>query len=356
MGQMSTLSRYVSSTLIKSTLLILLVFVGLEVFFLLAAQLKSLGKGSYTFWQAFLYVLLILPQQTYFLFPMTGLLGMLFGFGLLANHSELIVMRVSGISTVQIVRFAFQAGIVLILMMTLIGEVIGPFTKALAEKRKLMQTSAGQVLKTTQGVWLRQKNTFYYINTIYSSQSIADVSRYVFHDQQLVSTGIAKKGDYKNNHWQMTDIKESIISPENVTSKTIPTAFWNLAINPDLLQISQNLPDEMSLTQLKNLIHYQKKNHLVQKNYQIAYWQRLFQPFASLVLMFLAIPFIFGPLRSVTTSLRLVLGIVVGFTFYISNQLFPPLSQVLDFPPMLAAILPIFFFAVIGVMLMRRVR
>lgn len=353
---MSTLSRYVSATLIKSTLLILLVFAGFETFILLLTQLNSLGKGSYTFWQALLYVLLVLPQQTYLLFPMAGLLGMLVGFGLLANHSELMVMRVSGVSNARIVRYAFHAGIILVVLMTLLGEIAGPYAKALAEKRKLTQTNAGQILKTNEGVWLRQKNTYYYIDTIHSSKSIANVSQYVMNGQQLVSASVAQKGDYQNDQWEMRDIKQSLISANGVTTQIIPSAIWNLAINPDLLQISQNLPEEMSLSQLGNLIHYQKQNHLVQKNYQIAYWQRLFQPLASLVLMFLAIPFIFGPLRSATTGLRLVLGVVVGFIFYMTNQLFPPLSQVLDFPPAFAAFLPIFLFALVGMGLMRRIK
>ncbi len=90
--------------------------------------------------------------------------------------------------------------------------------------------------------------------------------------------------------------------------------------------------------------------------YQLSYWQRVLQPLASLVMMFLAIPFVFGPLRSVTTSLRLLMGIIVGFAFYITNQLFPPLSQVLNFPPYLAAVLPILIFAGFGVFLLRRIR
>lgn len=352
---MKVLSRYIASTLIKATLLILLVFVGFEIFILMATQLGSLGKGSYTIWQAIIYVILVLPQETYLLFPVAGLLGMLFGFSWLASHSELIVMRASGVSPLQILRYALQAGLLLVILMVFVGEVIAPKAKLIAEKRKLTAMSTGQVLKTQSGVWLRQDQNFYYIKTIYTSKHIADVSQYIFNHQQLISASFAKEGRYEHGEWQMFNIKQSHITDAAVTSSLLPHAIWNLAIDPHLLGISQHSPEEMSLHQLSDLINYQKSNHLIGSNERIVFWQRIFQPISILVMMFLAIPFVFGPLRSVTTSLRLVLGIIIGFAFYLSNQLFPPLSQTLDFSPIIAALLPPLFFALAGVILFRRI-
>jgi lipopolysaccharide export system permease protein len=352
---MNILSRYIGLTLIKATLLILFVFIGFEIFILLATQLNSIGKGSYNIFQAIIYVFLILPQQTYLLFPIAGLLGILFGLSILANRSELIVMRTSGLSTLQILRYALQAGFILIIIMCFIGEIIGPKAKILAEKRKVIATSTAQALQTRSGLWLRQGENFYYIKTIYSAKYIADISRYVFKDQELVQTSFAKEGHYKDNAWQMSEVKESNISLQKITSKFIPETMWDLAINPHLLRISQNPPDEMSLKQLSEVIEYQKRNHLIGTNERIVFWQRIFQPISILVMMFLAVPFVFGALRSAKTSFRLVMGVIVGFAFYLSNQLFPPLSQVLNFPPIIAALLPALFFGFIGVILFRNI-
>ncbi|MDX2164328.1 MAG: LPS export ABC transporter permease LptG [Gammaproteobacteria bacterium] len=351
------IGRYIGSSLIKATLLVLLVFLGLETFILLATQVNSMGKGAYNIWQALLYVFLILPQQTYFLFPMAGLLGMLFGLSLLSNSSEIIVMRASGISPVKIMRYAMQAGLILVITVTLIGELIGPSAKHLGEKRKLIATSSGQAIKTGEGLWLRQGQNFYHIGQIDSSHRIENVSQYVFDDaQHLMIVSFSSMGVYQNNTWHMKNIQQSSMSSNQVTSQTLGSQNWDLAIDPRLLKISLSTPDEMSLSQLSAFIEYQKQTNLVPTMYQLSFWQRALQPLASLVMMFLAIPFVFGPLRSVSTSLRLVLGIIVGFAFYLTNQLFPPLSQVLDFPPYLAAMLPILIFAIFGVILLKRVR
>jgi len=79
------------------------------------------------------------------------------------------------------------------------------------------------------------------------------------------------------------------------------------------------------------------------------FWQRLFQPLATLVMICLAVPFIFGPLRTGTMGLRILSGVIVGFGFYILNQFFGPFSMVYQFPPLLAAGLPTLLFATLGV-------
>jgi len=354
---MEIINKYIGVSVIKSTLLVLLVLVGLESFILFATQLNSIGKGSYTVFQAIMYVLLILPQETYQLFPMAALMGVLFGLSLLSHHSELVVMRASGISPLKILKASLQAGLMLVIVMSLIGEGIGPIGKSIAEKRKLIQTSTERALKTDEGLWLIQNQNFYHIKTIYSKNHIADISRYEFDQGKLLNASFAKDGYYQENRddWEVSDISQSQFSDERVTSQKIKTAYWDLAIDPHLLRISRSLPQEMSLKQLSDFLEYQHANHLSGSGNEIVFWQRLFQPLASLLMMFLAIPFIFGPLRSANMSLRLLWGIIIGFVFYLFNQLFPPLSEVLNFPPVFAALSPIIIFSIVGVYFMKRI-
>lgn len=353
---MRIINRYIGLSLMRSILLVLFVFIGLESFILLATQLSELGKGNYNVWQAILYVLLILPQQTYQLFSMAGLLGMLFGLSVLANNSELIILRAAGMSPHNIMYAAMRTAFIIVIFITILGEFVAPSARYLAEKRKVTATSAGHVLKTKQGLWLRQKHSFYYIKNIYSAHHIAEINRYVFNqNQQLQNISYGQEANYANDIWHVTNIKQTVFNPNGVTNISIPQENWNLALDPSLLVITQISSEEMSLYQLWRFIDYQNMSHLNSNLYQINFWQRVLQPIASLVMMFLAIPFIFGPLRTVTTSLRLVMGISTGFVFYLLNQLFPPMSQVLNFPPYLAVLLPIVLFATTGYLLLQRI-
>jgi lipopolysaccharide export system permease protein len=44
----------------------------------------------------------------------------------------------------------------------------------------------------------------------------------------------------------------------------------------------------------------------------------------------------------------MIIGLIVGFCFYVLNQLVGPLSCVYQIPPALAAMLPTIIFAVVG--------
>ena len=71
-------------------------------------------------------------------------------------------------------------------------------------------------------------------------------------------------------------------------------------------------------------------------------------------MMMLAIPFVFGSLRSISLGSRLLMGLGVGFSFYLLNQFFVPLSTVFQLSPLFAAMLPTVLFALLGYVLMRR--
>jgi lipopolysaccharide export system permease protein len=132
--------------------------------------------------------------------------------------------------------------------------------------------------------------------------------------------------------------------------------LWDVPVKPKILTISSIDPDEMTLHELNRYIREQKRSHQNVHTYQFAFLQRIVQPFTTMVMMVLAIPFIFGPLRSSTMGSKLLVGAAVGFGFHILSRFFGPVSTVFQLPPALAALGPTVIFAVLGVYLMRRVR
>ncbi len=131
---------------------------------------------------------------------------------------------------------------------------------------------------------------------------------------------------------------------------------WDVAVKPQVLRISSIAPDEMTLHELNRYLREQKRSQQNVNNYKLAFLQRIIQPITTMVMMVLAIPFIFGPLRSSTMGSKLLVGAAVGFGFHILNRFFGPLSTVFQWPPELAALGPTLIFAILGFYLMRRVR
>jgi lipopolysaccharide export system permease protein len=107
---------------------------------------------------------------------------------------------------------------------------------------------------------------------------------------------------------------------------------------------------------LYSYIKHRKQSGLNAVDCEFIFWQRLFCPLATLIMILLAIPFVFGPLRSVTMGLRMTVGVIVGFGFHILNQSVGSISAVYQLPAMLVAILPTMLFAIIGWVLLLKTR
>lgn len=339
--------------MISSVLLVLLLLLGVESFLELASELKDIGKGNFHFLQALINVPLMLPTDIYQLFPMAALIGSLMGLGRLANQSELIVMSAAGMSRWQIMRALLFTTVILLVFVSLIGEGIAPQTQHIAKQYKMLSLSAGQTFKSASGVWFRDGSNFIFVRDIYVDNRLTDVTRYHFDpDKRLTLISHAYKGLYKQGSWYFRDVHQSEIFDDHVVSKTIPLQKWDIKLDKRLLGVSNISPDQMSLKRLYSYIKYRRQNDLGMGMYEFEFWKRLTQPLASLVMVFLAIPFIFGPLRSVSMGFRVMIGVVIGFSFYILNQFFGPLSQVYQIPAILAATLPTITFALIGTFLL----
>lgn len=342
---MRIIPKYITTTIIASILLVLLILMGLEILISFIGQLDKIGQGNYGILQAMIYVLLDMPYELYNFFPMASLIGSLLGLGLLANQSELMVMQASGFSKGQITTTVLQAALMMVVVAIILGEVIAPFTERYANLEQAIALGGGQAIESGQGAWLRKDNNFINIQNIISRHYLSNITSYEFDDShQLIKTWSASAALYTHGHWILQNIKTTQISRQHVASSVTPEQIWPIQIDPALLKVSDIEPDNMSLFKLNAYIDYLKANGLTADLYKMNFWKRIFQPFATAVMIFLAIPFVFGSLRTVTVGVRVLTGVTIGFMFYILNQFFAPISMLFQVPPILGACLPTLLF------------
>lgn len=354
---MKLLERYIAKTVLGSIALVTLMLAGLQIFILFVNQLDNLGKGDYDIVHAASFVFLQMPYEVYLFFPMASLLGCLIGLGILANHHELVVMRAAGMSIVQITLAVLKASLIVIVLVTILSETLLPKMVHFANDLRAQALSGGQTLRTAKGVWMRDHNDFLNIGTISPNNILEHVYQFHFDNAHRLqfSRNIARI-EYVNNKWQAHDSIETIVTDNKTHARHVPLMTWDVPLKPSILSVSRNEPDEMTLQELYQYLHSQKNSQQVAHNYQLVYWQRVIQPLTTVVMMMLAIPFIFGPLRSSTMGSKLLTGATVGFGFHIVNRFLGSMSQVYQFSPEFAAIGPTCLFALIGFYLMRRVK
>jgi len=354
---MRILNRYIASHVISATALVVLVLVGVESFMLFVGQLSDMGQAHYGLLQSMVYVGLSLPSNFYQLFPMAGLLGCLLGLGRLASTSQLVVMQTAGVSVSRITLSVIQAAILMLIVVTIIGEVLAPRLQHQADDYKAVALNRAIGLHAFGGTWLHDGRNFVYLRSLVSQKALRDVTVYSFSPSyRLMAISYAKRGNLVQGRWQLSYVTRTIFSKQKVrTYRT--SAFWlNLDIKPNLLALTARNPQAISLAKIREKIQYLKSIGLSTSAVAFAFWQRMIQPLTTIVMIALGVPFIFGSLRSVSTSLRIVIGIVIGFGFYILNQFFGPLSMLFQFPPFLAAIAPTIIFAIVCFVLLRKIK
>jgi len=349
---MNKITRYIGKSILTAIGLVMILLIGLELVFSLVNELRHIGTGNYSALTAMSVIGLSLPSQIAALFPMAALVGTLLGLGVLASRSELIVMQSAGISKRNIASAVLKTSLILIVLAWILGEIVAPIADPLAHQQKAVALSAGQALRTQHGVWIRDGYHFVHIQSIDHLQNLQGITRYEFDSaQNLQKTSFAEQAHYENNHWVLQNVKETRFMHSGTMSTTWPQKIWQSSIEPKMMDIvGVKALDELSLAELWKTIRFREQNALETKSYQLAFWQKMLRPFATLVMMFLAIPFIFGPLRSATMGSRMTVGVLVGFAFHTLNQLFGPLTLVYPISPFWGASLPVLLFFLFGLM------
>lgn len=354
---MQIIQRYIAKSVLVSTAMVFVVVLALSFVFGLLKELHDIGVGEYDFWQAVIYALLLLPHTLYEFFPMLVLLGGVLGLGTLSSSHELVVMRAAGVSIGRIVWGVLSAAFVVIILATVIGELLAPRLDYMAENRKFSAQTSGQAVATASGVWIHDGNNFIHIERVIGPHHLENVTRYEFDaEHRLLASYYAKSLDFEHGRWILHDLVKTTLLKDRTKSQQFALATWKLTITPNLINVGLIEPEAMSLNKLYSYATYLKKNHVQAGSYQLEFWKRVFQPLTTLVMILLAIPFVFTSPRSVSMGKRILFAVIIGFVFYVVNAIFGQFSIVFQFPPIIAALLPALLFSLFGYLWMLRMR
>ena len=96
---------------------------------------------------------------------------------------------------------------------------------------------------------------------------------------------------------------------------------------------------------LWSYIDHLRRNNLETASYEIGFWSRIARIFAVVIVTLLALPFVFGPLRTTGAGARTVVGILLGVVFFLITRTIENGGQLFGMNPVLVGWLPT---AVIG--------
>ena len=350
------LLRYFTREILSTSLLVLLALLALFGFFDLIRELDDLGRGNYRLTSMLGYVGLMLPSHTYVLMPAAGLMGTLFALARMSEHSELTVMRSSGLSLVQLALYVGAAGIVVGLATVLVGELVTPFTEEAAKGLRLKATRSIVAREFRSGFWVKDDKSFVNIQDVTPETELLNLRIYEFdRDYRLTSISRAEKGTYAGpNTWRLTNVELTRFQGDRALLEKLPQLTWSSVLTPDILAVLKVVPERMSALNLRSYIEHLRDNRQKATRYEIAFWGKLLYPFAAIAMMVMAIPFALGSARAGGVGMKIVLGILLGLAFHFAGRLFSHMGLLNDWPALLSAGLPVVIVALVATFGLRR--
>ena len=334
--------RYLAREIYAATALVLAAFLMLFAFFDLIHEFENLGRGGYQLQHAVGFVLLTMPGRVYELFPIAVLIGTLYALTLLARHSEITVLRTSGLSTAALLKSLAQIGLVFIVLTFVFGEFLAPVAERAAQELRLKAMSSVVAQEFRSGLWVKDETSFVNVRDVLPDTKLRSVRIYEFDkEHQLHSISEAEEGEYlPPQSWRLTNVVRTVFENDTAKINRLPELVWHSALNPDILSVLLVVPERMSFVNLFLYIRHLEENQQKSQRYVIALWKKLVYPLAVLVMMALALPFAYMQDRMGAVSIKVFAGIMLGITFHMLNGLFSSLGILKSWTPFFSAITP----------------
>jgi lipopolysaccharide export system permease protein len=352
---MRIIDAYIGRVIASTTFITLAVFVSVSGIIKFVEQMNDIGRGDYDLSHAALYVLYYIPRDVEIFFPMAALIGGLIGIGMLASNSELIVMQAAGMSRLNIIKSVMKTAVVLIIISMAVGEWLGPAGEASAREVRAQAISGGSLISAKSGVWAKDGDYFVHITEVEDKGTLNRVQIYRFgQDLKLESWLAAESAEYKDDAWQLNDVTDTFIFNNQIQERKHDTLAWSSSLTPEKLGVVTVKPESLSVSGLISYLDYLEANEQDSSRYVLAFWRKIMQPFTVAVMLLVALSFIFGPLRSVSMGARIMMGVLTGLLFHLSNQVLGSVSLVYQLPPIFGAVMPSLLFVAVAIFLMNR--
>lgn len=353
---MNIITRYLLKEITVSVTLIMLALIAMFSFFDLIQELESLGRGSYGLSKVLLFVLLSAPGHIYEIMPVAVLVGCMYSIGQFARHSELIILRVSGISSTGIALALLKIGLMFTLFTFMVGELITPLSEKMAQRMRIQATDSVVVQDFKSGLWVKDGRSFVNIEEILPDSTLLNIHIYEFdHTFRLKTNSHAKSGQFAENQWNLKEVTQTYFHEDTNETKQLETATWRSLIRPELLNVLLVLPEKMSAWNLYSYIKHLSINKQKTTRYEMALWSKLVYPLACMVMIMLALPFGFIQQRATGASTKIFIGIMLGVLYQILNRTFVHLGVLNDWAPLFSAVTPTVLFLIAALSMKRYV-
>ncbi len=305
------------------------------------------GNGEAELW---FYVSLRVPQLVEFLLPFAALLGTLIALGSMNANSEIVSMKAAGASAHQILAPLILASLIIgILLFAFNERVVAPAYATLIawEDAEYGPIPDGNGAMTN--VWVRDGDDLINAGSVSGRGNDAELRDVTIYDRTggaLEAVISSDRATYGAEGWRLEN--PSRFDVESVSETDLGPQTLSADVTPDQFTLARIEADGLSFGQLRQAIADLQAAGRPTVALESGLWHKISGPLSTLLMPLLGAVSGFGLARSGHLFIRAVIGMALGFTYFVADNFALAMGNIGAYPPLMAAWAPFFLFLLIG--------
>ena len=305
------------------------------------------GSSDADLWR---YVGLRIPMLISRFLPFSVLLGTLIAFVGLNQNSEVVAMKAAGLSAHQILAPLVVASIGIAAILFAFNEaVVVNSTRAVTAWSDNDYKAVPRASGILSNVWVLNGDDLISVGTVggtpFSAQRITIYDRGSGVLQREIEAARALPRPAQGD-WLLEDVR--IYDAEMNAVRRVPTMAAMKGVTPNQLTLAKVDPTELDYWTLKKRIAELEAAGRPADEARAGLAHKIASPLSTLLMPLLAAIAAFGLARSGQVLMRAVIGMALGFTYFVVDNFSLAMGNAGTYPPLVAAWAPFFLFLLIG--------
>ena len=346
-----TVSLYMARLFLVRTFgilaLLVLVLQALDLLGNSAKILAAPGNGDAQVWY---YVSLRTPQIVSTFLPFSVLLGTILTLIQMNQNSEVVALKSAGMSAHQVLAPLLLASMgVAAISFAFNDHVVSRATATLDSWQKVDFGPLPRDRGDRANVWVRDGDDLVEVDSIRGRGDAAQLSGITIYDRtggNLTAIVRAGSGRREGDGWRIGPATRFDVASGKLTQ--LGNILVARGVRPDQFTLGAVDPDGLSFGALRSAISDLADAGRPTKSLESTLWHKLSGPLSSVLMPLLGAVAAFGLARSGQLFIRAVIGMALGFAYFVADNFALAMGNLGAYPPFLAAWAPFLLFFLIG--------
>lgn len=306
------------------------------------------GNGQAEVWR---YVTLRVPQLVSRFLPYSVLLATLITLVTLNQNSEVVAMKASGLSAHQVLSpLLLTAGLIAVISFGFNERIV---TRANSALKAWTAVEYGKVPKDSgvrANVYLTEGDNILAASSLVGSGAnitMDDVTWYKRAPGGLIVQRVkASEATFANPGWRLQNPVRFDVGEASI--EELDTLVVGQSLTPQRIEVQSADPDGQSFVQLGETIEAFEALGLRTSELQAKWWHRISGPLSAFLMPLLGSIAAFGLARSGQLFVRAIIGMGLGFAYFVVDNAALAMGSFGGYPPFLAAWAPFLLFLLVG--------